>query len=122
MSGFYSVLLISNEAGYENPEWLMQTRAPDRGRDLSVTRTTTDALSGTLRHRVVIQCKHWQTKSVSLQDAALAKEQMARGPIHESMSLSLQRAGVSLKAPLSGLKNTIQRVFIPGSKCGQRAI
>ena len=70
-------VLISNEAGYENPEWLMQTRAPDRGRDLSVTRTTTDALSGTLHQRVVIQCKHWQTKSVSLQDAASAKEQMS---------------------------------------------
>ena len=70
-------VLISNEAGYENPEWLMPTRAPDRGRDLSVTRTTTDALSGTLHQRVVIQCKHWQTKSVGLKDAALAKEQMA---------------------------------------------
>ena len=56
---------------------LMQTRAPDRGRDLSVTRTTTDALSGTLHQRVVIQCKHWQTKSVSLKDAASAKEQMS---------------------------------------------
>ena len=55
----------------------MQTRAADRGRDLSVTRTTTDALSGTLHQRVVIQCKHWQTRSISLNDATLAKEQMA---------------------------------------------
>ena len=69
--------LIGNEAGYENPEWLMQTRAPDCGRDLSVTRTTRDALSGTIHQRVVIQCKHWQTRSVNLQDASLAKEQMA---------------------------------------------
>jgi hypothetical protein len=30
--------LISAEDDYENPEWLMKTNAPDRGRDLSVTR------------------------------------------------------------------------------------
>jgi len=69
--------LIGDEAGYENPEWLMQTRAPDRGRDLSVTRVITDALSGTLRLRVVIQCKHWLSKSVNLQEVAGAKDQMA---------------------------------------------
>jgi hypothetical protein len=69
--------LISSVEGYENPEWLMRTRAPDRGRDLSVTRVTIDALSGTVRQRVVIQCKHWQSKSVSLTEAAQAKEQMA---------------------------------------------
>jgi hypothetical protein len=69
--------LISNTPGYENPEWLMQTRAPDRGRDLSVTRVTQDALSGTLRQRVVIQCKHWTSRSVSLTDASVTKEQMS---------------------------------------------
>jgi hypothetical protein len=69
--------LISDEQSYENPEWLMQTRAPDRGRDLSVTRTSLDPLSGTLRQRVVIQCKHWLSRSVALPDAAAAKEQMA---------------------------------------------
>jgi hypothetical protein len=36
-----------------------------------------DPLSGTLRSRVIIQCKHWLSKSVTLQDAASAKEQMA---------------------------------------------
>ena len=30
--------LIGAAAGYENPEWLMHTNAPDRGRDFSVTR------------------------------------------------------------------------------------
>ena len=68
--------LISAEAGYENPEWLMQTRAPDRGRDLSVMRVINDGLSGTLRLRVVIQCKHWLSRSVNLPEAAGAKEQM----------------------------------------------
>lgn len=69
--------LISFEAGYENPQWLMQTRAPDRGRDLSVTRVIADTLSGTSRQRVVIQCKHWLTKSVSLPDVTSTKDQMA---------------------------------------------
>lgn len=69
--------LISDTPGYENPEWLMQTRAPDRGRDLSVTRVTQDELSGTFRQRVVIQCKHWTSRSVSLADASTTKEQMS---------------------------------------------
>jgi hypothetical protein len=72
--------LISNEPGYENPEWLMRTRAPDRGRDLSVTRVTADGLSGTRRQRVVIQCKHWLSKSVALTDVSGARDQMALWP------------------------------------------
>ncbi|WP_374527129.1 restriction endonuclease [Novosphingobium sp.] len=72
--------LISNELGYENPEWLMRTRAADRGRDLSVTRVTVDGLSGTRRQRVVIQCKHWLSKSVTLTDASGARDQMALWP------------------------------------------
>ena len=69
--------LIGDTPGYENPEWLMQTRAPDRGRDLSVTRVIQDELSGTLRLRVVIQCKHWTSRSVSLAEVSSTKEQMA---------------------------------------------
>lgn len=69
--------LISDTPGYENPEWLMHTRAADRGRDLSVTRVIHDELSGTFRLRVVIQCKHWLSRSVSLADVAATKDQMA---------------------------------------------
>ena len=69
--------LISTEQGYENAEWLMSTNAPDRGRDLSVTRVTLDKLSGTRRQRVVIQCKHWLGKSVTLPDIAMLREQMS---------------------------------------------
>ncbi|CAB1369986.1 Restriction endonuclease [Denitratisoma oestradiolicum] len=68
--------LISAEDGYENPEWLMRTNAPDRGRDLSVYRVYADALGGTIRQRVIIQCKHWQTKSVGPAEVATLKEQM----------------------------------------------
>lgn len=68
--------LISCEQGYENPEWLAKTNAPDRGRDLSVNRVYSDSLGGILRHRVIIQCKHWQSKSVGTSDIATLKEQM----------------------------------------------
>ena len=56
--------LISDAEEYVNPQWLMQTNASDRGRDLSVERIFTDALSGTQRQRVIIQAKHWTRRSV----------------------------------------------------------
>jgi hypothetical protein len=68
--------LISQTPGYENPQWLTKTNASDRGRDLSVTRTHNDPLGGTIRQRVIIQCKHWLSKSVSLPDIAGTIEQM----------------------------------------------
>ena len=68
--------LISSENGYENPEWLMKTNAPDRGRDLSVYRVHTDTLGGTIRQRVIIQCKHWLTKSVGSTEITVLREQM----------------------------------------------
>jgi hypothetical protein len=68
--------LVSDQVGYENPEWLMHTNAPDRGRDLSVYRVFVDALGGTIRHRVIIQCKHWLTKSVALSDISSLRDQM----------------------------------------------
>lgn len=69
-------VLISSASGYQNPEWLMRTNAPDRGRDLSVYRVHEDALSGSVRLRIIIQCKHWQSKSISISEIALLKEQM----------------------------------------------
>lgn len=56
--------LISDAEDYVNPQWLTQTKASDRGRDLSVDRVITDALSGTQQQRVIIQAKHWTKKSV----------------------------------------------------------
>jgi len=69
--------LISSTPGYENPAWLTKTKAPDKGRDLSVMRVLNDPLAGALRSRVIIQCKHWLTASVSPADVATVKEQMA---------------------------------------------
>lgn len=68
--------LIASETNYENPQWLTQTNAPDRGRDLSVYRINRDRLNDVTRQRVIIQCKHWLSKSVSLQDVSIVKDQV----------------------------------------------
>lgn len=62
--------LISDAPGYENAQWLMKTRAPDRGRDLSADRIVNDSLSGVGRQRVIVQCKHWLSKSVRPSDVS----------------------------------------------------
>jgi hypothetical protein len=65
--------LFKDTDGYENPQWLTRTRAPDRGRDLSVDRVLGDALAGTRRERVMVQCRHRPTASVSPSDAQEAR-------------------------------------------------
>jgi hypothetical protein len=67
--------LLKSDPVYENVDWLMHTNAPDRGRDVSAWRVTSD-LSGTRRERVIVQCKHWLTRSVAPADLAALKEQL----------------------------------------------
>jgi hypothetical protein len=55
---------------------LTRTNAPDRGRDLSVFRVINDSLAGSIRSRVLIQCRHWTTRSVAPADVATLKEQI----------------------------------------------
>jgi hypothetical protein len=69
-------VLISAPPGYENAAWLQHTNASDRGRDLSVTKVSEDPLEGIRRQRVIIQCKHWQTKSVNVADVGMLRSQM----------------------------------------------
>jgi hypothetical protein len=69
--------LINMATGYENPQWLMRTNAPDRGRDLSVTRVNGDSLAGTTRMRVIIQCRHGLTQSISPIEVTTLRDQMA---------------------------------------------
>lgn len=69
-------LLISETSGYENPEWLQHTHAPDRGRDISAFRVENDPLLGVKRYRVIIQCKHWLSKSISPREIETARVQM----------------------------------------------
>lgn len=68
--------LITDAGNYKDPQWLTKTNAPDRGRDLSAIRVHDDALTGSLRQRVIIQCKHWQSKSVSIEDLSSIEAQM----------------------------------------------
>ena len=69
--------IFSGATGYENPKWLMHTNAPDRGRDLSVERVRSDTLMGSQRQRVIVACKHWQTRSVSVDELGTLKNQMS---------------------------------------------
>ena len=70
-------LLISDAPGYENAQWLQKTHAQDRGRDLSVDRLDSNSIGNVRRYRTIIQCKHWQTKSVGPSDITDARDQMA---------------------------------------------
>lgn len=68
--------IVSDAAGYQNPAWLTKTDAPDRGRDISVDRVLADSLGVTRTERVIIQAKHWQSKSVDLPAVAALVAQM----------------------------------------------
>lgn len=46
----------------------MKTRAPDRGRDLSAERVIRDDAGTTRTERVIVQSKHWTSKSVAPAD------------------------------------------------------
>jgi Restriction endonuclease len=82
--------LISDAEEYVNPQWLMQTNASDRGRDLSVDRVITDALSGTQRQRVIIQAKHWTKKSVRPSDVTetLTEISLWEPPVIQSLIIA----------------------------------
>jgi hypothetical protein len=69
-------LLVSDTPGYENIQWLTNTKASDRGRDLSAVRIQKDDLSGTIRSRVIIQCKHWIKKTVNADTVTQIKQRM----------------------------------------------
>ncbi|MDP8931950.1 MAG: restriction endonuclease [Actinomycetota bacterium] len=60
--------LIRDARGYENTNWLMRTNAADRGRDIETYRVVEDALGETRRYRVIVQCKHWTSRSVGRGD------------------------------------------------------
>jgi hypothetical protein len=70
--GFERLLfdLLRSFPEHENVQWLMQTRAPDRGRDLSLDRVLRDSTGGVRNERVIVQAKHWRKRSVGLPEAA----------------------------------------------------
>ncbi|MGY4712795.1 restriction endonuclease [Mycolicibacterium sp. CBM1] len=68
--GFERLLydLLRSFPNYQNVEWLMKTRAPDRGRDLSAERVIKDDGGTTRTERVILQAKHWSANSVGPTD------------------------------------------------------
>lgn len=70
--GFERLLfdLLRSYSKHENVQWLMRTRAPDRGRDLSMERTLNDGTGGVRRERVIVQAKHWRSRSVGVKEIA----------------------------------------------------
>ena len=64
--------LVSDAEGYTDVDWLMKTHAPDHGRDVGATCLRIDSLSGYHQERVVVQCKHWLSRSI--RDNEIAKE------------------------------------------------
>ncbi|WP_227457825.1 restriction endonuclease [Mycobacteroides chelonae] len=72
--------LLRGLEGYDSVEWLMKTNASDHGRDLTVHRTLPDASGYARRERVVVQAKHWRSKSV---DPASILDVVSRLPAWE---------------------------------------
>ncbi len=62
--------LITDTAGFENAKWLSKTHAADKGRDLSVDVVSKNELCGSRRERMIIQCRHLLSKSISSKDVA----------------------------------------------------
>jgi hypothetical protein len=63
--------ILDDAPGYENVRLLTRMNAADRGQDVSAERTRSDALSGVTREFVIVQCKHWQARSVGVRDRAV---------------------------------------------------
>ena len=69
-TGFERLLydLLRALPGHENVQWLMNTRAADRGRDLSLERLIQDGSGAVRVERVIVQAKHWLSRSVRATD------------------------------------------------------
>lgn len=70
--GFERLLydLLRSFPEHQNVQWLTKTRAPDRGRDLSMERVLRDSTGGVRTERVIVQAKHWLSRSVGHTDLA----------------------------------------------------
>lgn len=64
--------LLSAIDGHDNVAWLLNTNAPDRGRDLSLDRTIKTPTGDVRMERVLVQAKHWRSKSLGPTDLAEA--------------------------------------------------
>ncbi|WP_018588876.1 restriction endonuclease [Salinispora arenicola] len=58
--------------GYQNVQLLMKTNAADRGRDISAERVLHDGAGSVRTERVIIQAKHWLSRSVPPEEISSA--------------------------------------------------
>ncbi len=82
--------LLRDLDGYQNVDWLMKTNAPDRGRDISLQRVVPDA-GGTIRtDRVVVQAKHYTSRSIGPADVqgALVSLSLWEPPVIRSLIIA----------------------------------
>lgn len=100
--------IVADAADYTNPQWVMHTNAPDRGRDISVERVSRDTLSGTKNQRVIIQAKHWLSKPIRRIDAYGALAPMALWEPPRVHALVLATSG-RFTADAVGLDRAAQR-------------
>lgn len=80
--------------GYQNVQRLMNTNAPDRGRDISLERVVSDS-SGTIRNeRVIVQAKHYTSKPVGAVDvqSSLASLSIWEPPIIQFLIIATSNA------------------------------
>lgn len=82
--------LLRDLDGYQNVDWLMKTNAPDRGRDISLQRVLHDAAGTTRTDRVIVQAKHYTSKSVGPSDvqAALTSLPLWEPPVIRSLIIA----------------------------------
>lgn len=69
-------VLLGSLDGFQNVQWLMHSNAADRGRDLSVERVLTDGSGAVRTERVIVQAKHWLSKSVGVDEISTNVAQM----------------------------------------------
>ncbi|WP_311389424.1 restriction endonuclease [Corynebacterium haemomassiliense] len=60
--------VLSALEGYENVEWLTESDAPDRGRDIYLDRMLRDSSGGCRIERVIVQAKHYPERSIQPYD------------------------------------------------------
>lgn len=94
-TGFERLLfdLFKSFPKYQNVQWLTHTNASDHGRDLSAERRLDDGSGGVRTERVIIQAKHWVTKSVGIQEvsANLAAIKLWEPPTVQALIIATSR-------------------------------
>lgn len=68
--------LLPRQPGITNVQWLTHPNAADRGRDLSADRIVRTGVGVERKERIIVQAKHWLTKSVGVGELTTLMGQM----------------------------------------------